>query len=429
MTTQLQTESKALLGRSSTGVQSGLLQRKCACGTHTAAGGECIECRKKRLQRRTANQVEPTEVPPIVHEVLRSTGQPLDPATRAFFEPRFGHDFGSVPVRSGRVPDDLSISSPNDGLELEAGRAADTIMRSAPEHKSSSVSHDLSAVRVHTNTRAAESARSVNALAYSVGPHIVFGAGQYAPQALTGKHLLAHELTHVMQASGSAKGSIHSMFRLVAGWSNCPGGINSAPDDTTELEAIDARAGEMSQAVAEQLGARPPEADILQAYEDHFGLPSAVRGGFLNRLTGTVRATQEATINEELAILSRRFAMVARLFSQPIQYLCAGDPASVARARVPNCQAFAWSFRGTGQVVLCPPFWDAAADDDERAAVLLHEAFHIIWGRNTPSEVGEIRDSNSRGPGGAFVNAHCYDEFAAQLMGTTTPRVRCPAQG
>ena len=51
---------------------------------------------------------------------------------------------------------------------------------------------DLSRVRVHTDRAAAESARSVNALAYTVGRDIVFGAGQYAPQTSTGQKLLAH---------------------------------------------------------------------------------------------------------------------------------------------------------------------------------------------------------------------------------------------
>ncbi len=88
-------------------------------------------------------------VPPIVHEVLRSPGQPLDPATRAFMEPRFGHDFGPV--------------------------------------------------RVHTDARAAQSAQSVNALAYTVGRDVVFDAGQYAPHTREGKSLMAHELTHVVQ--------------------------------------------------------------------------------------------------------------------------------------------------------------------------------------------------------------------------------------
>ncbi|MEA1865829.1 MAG: DUF4157 domain-containing protein [Euryarchaeota archaeon] len=88
-------------------------------------------------------------VPPIVHEVLRSPGQPLGPETRTFMESRFGHDF--------------------------------------------------SRVRVHTDARAAESARAVNALAYTVGHKIAFGTGQYTPETTMGQRLLAHELTHMVQ--------------------------------------------------------------------------------------------------------------------------------------------------------------------------------------------------------------------------------------
>jgi hypothetical protein len=92
-----------------------------------------------------------------VHEVLRSPGEPLDHASRAFLEPRFGHDFSQV--------------------------------------------------RVHTDARAAESARAVNALAYTVGRDIVFAGRSSGPQTLTGQRLLAHELTHVVQqGAGTAVG-------------------------------------------------------------------------------------------------------------------------------------------------------------------------------------------------------------------------------
>ena len=102
---------------------------------------------------------QPETVPPIVHEVLGSPGRPLDPGARAFFEPRLGHDFARV--------------------------------------------------RVHTDTRAAQSASAVQARAYAVGSNVVFAAGQYAPQSDAGRRLLAHELVHVVQQSkGSAAGLI-----------------------------------------------------------------------------------------------------------------------------------------------------------------------------------------------------------------------------
>jgi hypothetical protein len=87
--------------------------------------------------------------PSIVHEELNSPGHPLDSATRSQMENRLGGDFGQV--------------------------------------------------RVHTDSRAAASASAVDALAYTHGNHIVFGAGQYSPNHADGSRLLAHELVHVRQ--------------------------------------------------------------------------------------------------------------------------------------------------------------------------------------------------------------------------------------
>jgi len=135
-------------------VAGNLLQRKCACGGNKGLDSMCEECRSKRLQRRSSNGVEPTTVPPVVHDVLRSPGQPLDQQTRALFEPRFGHDFSKV--------------------------------------------------RMHNDAKAAESARAVNALAYTSGSDIVFSATQYQPACNSGRSLLAHELTHVIQQTQSS---------------------------------------------------------------------------------------------------------------------------------------------------------------------------------------------------------------------------------
>ncbi|MBC8028993.1 MAG: DUF4157 domain-containing protein [Pyrinomonadaceae bacterium] len=138
------------------------MQRKCACGGSAGVTSECEDCDKKKLSLQRSTEVarpatlnskpetrNSSGVPPIVNEILSSPGQPLDSQTRAFFEPRFGHDF--------------------------------------------------SRVRVHTDANAAESASAVNALAYTVGRDVAFGAGQFAPQTNAGRKLLAHELTHVVQ--------------------------------------------------------------------------------------------------------------------------------------------------------------------------------------------------------------------------------------
>jgi len=133
------------------------LRRKCSCGGSGGADGQCEECKEKEqktLQRKAADAVESDVAPPIVHEVLDSPGQPLDQATRNFFEPRFGYDFSNV--------------------------------------------------RIHSDSRAAESARAINALAYTVGHDVALESSQYAPRTDWGRRLLAHELTHVVQQRGTA---------------------------------------------------------------------------------------------------------------------------------------------------------------------------------------------------------------------------------
>ncbi|MFN6481844.1 MULTISPECIES: DUF4157 domain-containing protein [unclassified Nostoc] len=81
--------------------RSEILQRKCDCGKSASLTGQCSQCQgKKLLQRRANDQSEVTEVPPIVHEVLRSPGQPLDRNTCTFMESRFNHDFSEVRVHT-----------------------------------------------------------------------------------------------------------------------------------------------------------------------------------------------------------------------------------------------------------------------------------------------------------------------------------------
>ena len=115
------------------------------------------------MNHRTTN----LSVPPIVNQVLSSPGQPLEATSRVFFGTRFGHDFSQV--------------------------------------------------RVHSDGTAAESARAVGALAYTVGNDIVFDSGQYAPQTTSGQRLLAHEMTHVLQQRVASSGrSTYSSLRIGA---------------------------------------------------------------------------------------------------------------------------------------------------------------------------------------------------------------------
>lgn len=141
-------------------IPEGAVQRKCDCG------GECPKCKAEHAGH---------DIPSIVHENLHAGGQALDAASRAYFEPRFGHDF--------------------------------------------------SRVKVHNDTRAHASAQAVHAAAYTVGTDITFAAGQYQPGTVAGKRLLAHELTHVVQQRHAATVPQAQALKL------------GAPADAAEQEA------------------------------------------------------------------------------------------------------------------------------------------------------------------------------------------------
>lgn len=230
-------------------LSSGILQRQCiSCGQHTIAGGECSQCQKKQspLQRRAINGENISDVPPLdSYPLIKSC---------------FHHDFSHIPVHTATsvlIQPKLTINTVGDRYEQEADRIADEVMRMPepsvqrqlePEAEEQEMvqrkatfnqvtplkqgqdgtempslvhevlnspgqpldpdtrtfmeprfNHDFSQVRVHTDPQAAESARVVQARAYTVGHNIIFGAGQYAPTSRDGRRLLAHELTHVIQ--------------------------------------------------------------------------------------------------------------------------------------------------------------------------------------------------------------------------------------
>ncbi|WP_051222032.1 DUF4157 domain-containing protein [Neptunomonas japonica] len=179
-----------------------ILLRKCACGQHKSASGPCETCSKKNAQ---ANHI-----PASVYDELHSAGEPLDAATRSFMEQHLAQTLVSAPISSaqrGVAASSLSLGAADSLYEREADQVADTLP-SSPLHFSSVREQakpltrlDLSSVRIHTGDKAAESSNAINARAYTVGSDVVFGANQYSPGTSTGRHLLAHELTHVVQQS------------------------------------------------------------------------------------------------------------------------------------------------------------------------------------------------------------------------------------
>lgn len=142
------------------------------CGGRRCGAGECAH--EQNELHRHASGSGPSYAPPLVHDVLRSSGTPLPAAVRTDMEHRLGHDFADV--------------------------------------------------RIHTGDDAARSARAVNADAFTVGRHVVFAAGRYTPGSQAGRRLLLHELVHAAQ-SGSRSPTPTGRLRV------------SSPDEPGEQHA------------------------------------------------------------------------------------------------------------------------------------------------------------------------------------------------
>ena len=177
--------------------QSGILQRKCACGGAAGMSGECEECSKKQrlgLQTKlTVNEpgdIYEQEADRIADQVMATPAHPAVSGAPPRIQRFSGQSNGQMDAAPASV--DQALASP--------GRPLEPALRQDMEQR---FGHDFSQVRVHSGAAAEQSARDVNAHAYTVGHNIVFGAGRFAPGTHEGRRLIAHELTHVVQQKGS----------------------------------------------------------------------------------------------------------------------------------------------------------------------------------------------------------------------------------
>lgn len=212
----------------------------------------------------------------LVQRALAVPGQPLEPPARDFFEMRFGRDLGGV--------------------------------------------------RIHADAGAAAAARAVNALAYTVGRDIVFGAGQYAPATHRGGMLLAHELAHTLQQSNAAEGSGGAVIRRMVSkdyatiHSNLTYGLfDWAITDAEAHEVITIlkglNAGDLEDTVAAMEGEglvdrlfdnvsyadRFAEADTLQRVQNaRVQSVTTLEGGGTVSIVGSCKLDQQKAINDKI---------------------------------------------------------------------------------------------------------------------------------
>ncbi len=359
----------------------GALQRKCSCGGSGHAEGECEDCRKKEmLQRHATGSTSPSPVPAIVQEVLGSPGHSLDAATRAYFEPRFGHDFGRV--------------------------------------------------RIHSDSRAAESAQAVNALAYTVGNHISFGAAGYHPQSREGRQLMAHELAHVVQQSQRGDA-------IAAGESHFEAEADRAASEVTSASKRPALTGRGQPGLQRQKsGAATSPTPVAPTASQQKLIDAARRAAAIRCQTamhlvrGIVPPGPEGRADPALEAGMRARSLAQLMFnwdnpnmeqigdviSSMVNFLTSGVDVKVAAAKDPDCGTRAAYVRGLRPpIVLCPTFFSDSPE--QRVRTMIHESAHLA--RIGSGDLGESYcvDFDCKSSCGGFDSADSWAHFVHCLSG------------
>ena len=215
---------------------------RCACG-----GGcpRCTAALQAKLFVGSSHDPLEQEADRVAEQVLAG---PATPGVRRA-PPGIQRAAHVAPGAAGVSPRSVDHVLAGQGSPLPSGVQNDMSQR---------FGHDFSHVRIHTGSLAEASARDVHAKAYTVGHNVVFGAGQYAPDARQGQQLLAHELTHVLQQSGGT--SAPYLARSVDDW--LAGTVNIAAMTYTQLLA---EVDELAQYLDRQTSTSPESARIEQA--------------------------------------------------------------------------------------------------------------------------------------------------------------------
>lgn len=326
-------------------------EREAEASAHAAAAGRGVTLRRAA---RSPVATRSSTAPPSVAATIARTGRPLEPGVRHGFEASFGTD--------------------------------------------------LARVRVHDDGAAAASAADVDALAYTVGPHVVFARGRYAPETAAGRRLLAHELTHVVQQDGGGPALQRTPARQV---SCAPGPLNvpGAPplaiaDPVAEITAAENRASAMLDGAIAELdftrrrivagapAAWPTIGDVLAQALRVAGLDPDDRAAWTGNGPGTIGL----------------FLTRLRLIRRPIGagsffFTCIGpDTGDIGSCSGPICRGgnIAASCPGSFRMHFCPPWWRASAEF--RARNIIHETAHNF--------------ADFMGHTGRQANVECFARFA-----------------
>lgn len=379
------------------GIQPKRIDGKGSSDPHEA---EADSASRAVAESRTVNpSFRPAPSFPSLEHVNAGTGQPLEPGVRREMESRFGHDF--------------------------------------------------SGVRIHTDARAHESARAFNALAYTVGRDIAFGAGQYAPGTPAGRRLLAHELTHTIQQGSAAPANV--------------GGLGlSRPEDSAETEAevladkvlsgggvhrpVERTAARVARQPTPKSGAPTPKEAAVKAHvAQQDRVARMIKDGLRPVPPAPTDTRDIATLFHNscqwiesgravLTILSRTHDATTRRpgfiahFDRLVKYPATGGdyaetPAAGDDDHISYVPPRELGGMQADEFTLIDP---ARQNDDELKSTFVHEAQHsadqTFWGRKPQPPPGRVEGSPGLTGGNALVSAGFYNnyqsEFRAYFIGT-----------
>jgi Domain of unknown function (DUF4157)/Lysine-specific metallo-endopeptidase len=330
------------------------LQRKCACGGAAGPTGECEECRKKhRLALQTKLKInEPGDI--YEQEADRVADQVLAvPAHSLVSEaPPHIQRFSGQPA--GQVD---TVPASVDPVLAGSGRPLDLALQQEIGQR---FGHDFSQVRVHCDAAAEQSAREVDAEAYTVGHHMVFGAGRFAPETHEGRRLIAHELTHVVQQSFPGNNSKSVVMRqpkpVETKFSGC------TVNQSKQIDAVVQNAKKVLNTAESVVGTAYGNPSKLSAAHrqllmDHFHTASH---DDLRRILGT-------------------YISVGRAFDSGLKFQCETTCQKTATSVVCGFAYNTMWFGGKGPIHIC---FDTAGCDfsntaaNNQVALVIHEAAH-----------------------------------------------------
>ncbi len=381
----------------------------------------------EREASRVAEQVMHMPEPGLQGVCARDSGYPRYGNVQDGQEQVQAKPLGSTSVadrssRVGGVADRNALPNSVDGDALDPGVRV---------YFESRIGHDFSNVRVHAGPKAAQVAEMLDARALTVGRNILFARGEYAPHTRGGRTLLAHELVHVVQQSprhhrgeyGLARTisrAAHGMIQRAVGYVGCRNATGRVreivrDDPVGTVQAADARAiALLDRTIADLAYTRTQIRDgepvawptiqdsVAAGLRDRFGLDPE------NREIWTTGRRHTRAGDPSIRLLLMRLRGARRLLAGGnIRYECLTSPPCPRMSGpdevVLGADAFGECYGNT--ITLCEGFWRAERSVNDRARMLIHEAFHLFFcgtdaGRN-------------------MWNAHCIDQFIADVHGIT----------